>query len=195
MGKLLPIVLGLAGLAGGAGAGFVLRPGPDAPEGPAETGAPAAEDGHGAANGGDHGEAADHGGEAGGHGGEKTEGKADGHGDGHGDGAAPPDYVRLNNQFIVPVVEDGRVSATVVLSLSLEVPAGGTEAVYAREPRLRDAFLRVLFDHANAGGFRGVFTDGANLVILRQALKEAARKVMGDEVMDVLISDLVRQDA
>lgn len=193
MGKLLPIVLGLAGLAGGAGAGFVLRPGPGAPEDPAETGAPAAENGHGAATGGDHGgaAAADHGGAAGGHGGETTEGKAEG----HGDGAAPPDYVRLNNQFIVPVVEEGRVSATVVLSLSLEVPAGGTEAVYAREPRLRDAFLRVLFDHANAGGFRGVFTDGANLVILRQALKEAARKVMGDEVMDVLISDLVRQDA
>jgi hypothetical protein len=193
MGKLLPIVLGLAGLAGGAGAGFVLRPAPGAPEGPAGTGAPAAENGHGAATGGDHGgaAAADHGGAAGGHGGETTEGKAEG----HGDGAAPPDYVRLNNQFIVPVVEEGRVSATVVLSLSLEVPAGGTEAVYAREPRLRDAFLRVLFDHANAGGFRGVFTDGANLVILRQALKEAARKVMGDEVMDVLISDLVRQDA
>ncbi len=181
MKKLLPILLGLVGLAGGLGAGLFLRPGA-APEGMPDAGAHAAEaaapdDGHGDAAADAHGE------------------DAPAEGDDHGETSTLPDYVRLNNQFIVPVVEDGRVSATVVLSLSLEVPPGGTEAVYAREPRLRDAFLRVLFDHANAGGFRGVFTDGANLVVLRNALKEAARKVMGDDVTDVLISDLVRQDA
>ena len=73
---------------------------------------------------------------------------------------ARPEYVKLNNQFVVPVVEDGRVAAMVVLSLSLEVEAGNTEAVYQREPKLRDAFLQVLFDHANVGGFCGSFTDG-----------------------------------
>jgi hypothetical protein len=189
MGKLVPVLLGLAGLAVGAGAGYLLRP----PSGAAE--APAGD--HAAAGGGHDGGTAAAGSD--GHA-AATAAAGDGHGDGHGDGGegeggALPDYVRLNNQFIVPVVEDGRVSATVVLSLSLEVPAGGSEAVYAREPRLRDAFLQVLFDHANAGGFRGVFTDGANLLLLRAALKEAARRVMGDDVTDVLISDLVRQDA
>jgi hypothetical protein len=105
-----------------------------------------------------------------------------------------PDYVKLNNQFVVPVVEGGRVAAMVILSLSLEVAPGSSEAVYAREPKLRDVFLQVLFDHANAGGFRGTFTDGANLVLLREALQESAASVLGAMVTDVLISDIVRQD-
>ena len=105
-----------------------------------------------------------------------------------------PEYVKLNNQFVIPVVEAGQVAALVVISLSLEVKAGGTDLVYTREPKLRDVFLQVLFDHANAGGFRGSFTDGANLVVLRQALKEVAFQVLGDTVTDVLIVDIGRQD-
>lgn len=105
------------------------------------------------------------------------------------------EYVKLPSQFVIPLLEGGRVGALVVLTLSLEVPVGQTEGVHAREPKLRDEFLRVLFEHANTGGFRGTFTDTANLVVLRRALLEAARKAMGDGVTDVLITDIVRQDS
>ena len=106
-----------------------------------------------------------------------------------------PDYVKLNNQFIVPVLEDGRVASMVILSLSLEVTQGSSEIVYAREPKLRDAFLQTMFDHANAGGFRGAFTDASNLVLLRSALMEVSVSTLGDLVTDVLIVDIVRQDS
>jgi len=106
-----------------------------------------------------------------------------------------PEYVKLNNQFVVPVVEKGRVASMVVLSLSLEVEAGLSEVVYEREPKLRDVFLQVLFDHANTGGFSGSFTDGANLVVLRTSLHEAAALVLGTTVKDVLITDIARQDS
>jgi hypothetical protein len=109
--------------------------------------------------------------------------------------AVEPEYVKLSNQFIVPVVEQGRVAAMVVLSLSLEVATGSTETVFDREPKLRDVFLQVLFDHANVGGFSGSFTDGANLVVLRNSLKEAAGLVLGTVVKDVLITDIARQDS
>jgi flagellar protein FliL len=109
--------------------------------------------------------------------------------------AEPPEYVKLNNQFVIPVLEDGRIESMVILSINLEVGTGTTETVYAREPKLRDAFLQVLFDHANAGGFRGSFTDGANLVNLRTALQETATDVLGDIVKDVLIVDIGRQDS
>jgi flagellar protein FliL len=105
-----------------------------------------------------------------------------------------PEFVKLNNQFVVPVVTDERVTALVVLSLSLEVTPGTTEAVFQREPKLRDVFLQVLFDHANLGGFGGSFTDGSNLVLLRGTLLEAARSVLGPDVSDVLITDIARQD-
>lgn len=107
---------------------------------------------------------------------------------------ATREYVKLNNQFVVPVVESGDVSALVIMSLSLEVSVGATEKIYAVEPKIRDGFLQVLFDHANAGGFRGAFTESANMDLLRRALLEVAHKVLDDTVSNVLISDIARQD-
>lgn len=94
----------------------------------------------------------------------------------------------------MPDIRDGAVSALVVLSLSVEVGAGQTEQVYTLEPKLRDMLLQVLFDHANAGGFRGDFTSAGRMEELRRALLEASRSVLGKDVRSVLISDIVRQD-
>ncbi len=106
-----------------------------------------------------------------------------------------PEYVKLANQFIVPVMVKGKVGAMVILSLSLEISPGATAEIYAIEPKLRDVFLQVMFDHANSGGFSGSYTDGANLLLLRKALLEAAKGVLKDKVSDVLIIDIVRQDS
>lgn len=109
---------------------------------------------------------------------------------------AEHDYVKLNNQFVIPVVTKGRVTSMVILSLSLETAVGASETVYAREPKLRDSFLQVLFEHANTGGFQGSFTDSGNLIVLRRSLLEAAQLALGtDVVSDVLIVDIMRQDS
>ena len=185
MKKLLPVLVALVGILGGAGAGYALRPAPGGdPATEADAHAPASEEGAEAP---EQGAAPAEGQSA------PTDG-AEAAGEGHSADSGVPDYVKLSNQFIVPVVEEGRVAAMVILSLTLEVPTGGSEVIYAREPKLRDGFLQVLFDHANAGGFRGAFTDGANLVILRRALREVAQKIMPGAVSDVLIADIVRQD-
>lgn len=176
MGKLLPVILAVLGLAIGAGAGFMLKPDAPAEDAAHGEGGGKAADGH----------AAD---------GHAADGKA-AEGDGHGDPAATgTDFVKLNNQFVIPVVRDARVAALVVMSLSLEVTTGGNEMVYEREPKLRDVFLQVMFDHANAGGFDGAFTESGNMTVLRRALLEVARQVLADKVRDVLIVDIVRQDA
>lgn len=113
----------------------------------------------------------------------------------HEEPELPPEYVKLANQFVIPVIEKGEITAMVVLSLSLEVEPGATDKIYASEPKLRDAMLQVLFEHSNAGGFRGSFTDGANLVLLREALTEVATKAVPELIRDVLITEIVRQDA
>ncbi len=110
------------------------------------------------------------------------------------DPAAGFEYARLNNQFIIPVVSDARVAALVVMSLSVEVVAGEKELVFAHEPRLRDALLQVMFDHANLGGFDGVFTASDNMGNLRAALRNVARQELGQNVTDVLVLDVVRQE-
>ncbi|SFJ61440.1 flagellar basal body-associated FliL family protein [Celeribacter neptunius] len=173
--KLLPILLAVVGLGAGVGGGLMLRPAPEVVSidpcgdtGTAETG-----DAHVIATADAHGE------------------------DGHGEGAPAAsayEYVKLNNQFVIPDLEGGRVISMIVLSLSLEAKTGSRENIYAREPKLRDAFLQVLFDHANTGGFKGAFTDSSTMNSLRQALLEVAQKILGPEINDVLVIDIVRQD-
>lgn len=104
------------------------------------------------------------------------------------------EYARMNNQFVVPVVNNDKVTALMVMSLSIEVEVGGQEAVFSHEPRLRDAFLQVMFDHANMGGFNGAFTSSSNMRLLRDGLQEAADRIMDGHISDVLIVDIVRQD-
>jgi flagellar FliL protein len=109
-------------------------------------------------------------------------------------GPTDTEFVKMNNQFVVPVVEDNRIAALVVVSLSLETQIGLSEQVYAREPRLRDGFLRVMFDHANMSGFQGAFTDPETLNLLRAALWQVAQNELGSGVLEVLIVDIIRQD-
>ncbi|MFN0114002.1 MAG: flagellar basal body-associated FliL family protein [Paracoccaceae bacterium] len=182
---LIPILLAIAGLGGGIGAGVMLRPDPDAAvSGPCGE-APEA-------GGGGSGEKA---GKDGAHGGAEGSAKAKGANEDAGEEDGEHEYVKLNNQFVVPVVEGGQVVSLVIMSLSLEVKAGVTEEVYSREPKLRDRFLEVLFAHANAGGFAGTFTESSNMGDLRAALLEVAEGTLGERVTDVLITDIVRQDS
>lgn len=114
--------------------------------------------------------------------------------DTHRAGASETEYIRINNQFVIPVIQGERVSSLVVVSLSLEIQNGISDEIYAREPKLRDGFLRVMFDHANMGGFHGAFTSAERLDLLRSALRDVAQKELGPDVLDVLILDIVRQD-
>lgn len=164
MGKLIPVILALIGVGAGIGAGVMLKPEPLAVD--VATCVPVEGDAHAEVP-----EAVDESGNE-----------------------IPPEYVKMHNQFVIPVVEDGKMAALVVLSISLEVSAGGKETTFQREPKLRDAFNQVLFDHANSGGFKGTFTNSNNMTVLRDALYEIAVKVAGSVVKDVLIAEIVRQD-
>jgi hypothetical protein len=171
MGKLIPILLAVLGTGAGVGAGFLLEP--------------AAEEASATAD------AADC---------QPAESAAATDADiapPRGGGDAPSqgrEYVKLANQFVVPIMGEERVEALVIASLSVEVGAGESDIVYAREPKLRDAFLQALFDHANIGGFDGAFTSGGRMQGLRKTLFQAARGVMGSSVSDVLITEIARQD-
>ncbi|SFT95514.1 flagellar basal body-associated FliL family protein [Sedimentitalea nanhaiensis] len=107
---------------------------------------------------------------------------------------ASSEFVKLNNQFVVPIIRNERVASLVVVSLSIEVEAGMNDRVREREPKLRDSFLRVLFDHSNIGGFDGAFIKPDTLDVLRRSLREVAQKNLGEYAIDVLITDIARQD-
>ncbi len=174
MKLLLPLVLALVGLGSGIGAGIALRPPPEVAataEVEGETGAET--DGDMMEAPGDHAAASPA-------------------------ARAEPDldseFVEMPNQFVIPLIRGDDVTAMVVLSITLEVAQGSSDAAMAREPKLRDLFLRVLLDHANTGGFDGAFTANASMQNLRRALEESARFQLGSTVSDVLITEINRQD-
>ncbi len=168
MNKFAPVVFLLVGLAAGAGAGIALKPkggSTGASESQAETG--------------------------------KEKSDTDNNQDVAKKPKASPsdfEYLKLSRPFVVPVVESERIAAMVMMSLSLEVVPGISDSFYSIEPKLRDRFLQVLFDHANTGGFDGNFTNSDNLAVLRKSLLNVARKEMGDDVTKVLITSVNRQD-
>lgn len=154
MGKLIPLILLLAGLGAGIGAGLYLRPVPE-PE--------AAED-----------------------------------------EIEPPELpsgetlvsYEFTNQFMVPLVAEGRIVGMIVMRLALELPESQLAQVEGNAARLRDGLLQVMFDHAGSGGFDGVFTDHVKLGPLRRALLESARMIVGQQaVTRVLITDILRKGA
>ncbi len=165
MKKILPIIMLLIGTGAGVGAGVFLRPEPA----PKELTEEKVEEKESAEK--------------------KEEKKEDG---------LPIDgkeYLKLSNQFVVPIVEEDRVSSMVVMTLSVEAPVGQSQEVYDLEPKIRDVFLRVLFDHAAIGGFRGAFLNTDNLDSVRLNLTNAARENFGsDLISDVLIFEIARQD-
>lgn len=195
MKLIAPLALALAGLGAGVAAGVALKPAP--PEAPAACGpgapTPAAQElaAHepGAPEPGDHESAAAAPCEA------PAGDAAEGHGakaeaDGHAKTAVAP----LDKPLVAPVFAGDRVKAMVVASLAVALPEAEAAEVEAAAPRLRDAFLKVMFAHANSGGFDGAFTEGRKMEDLRAALLKAGRGVLGDQVSDVLITEIARQD-
>ncbi len=175
MKKLLPVLMAIVGLVGGAAAGWVLKPAPEAEAEICldEDGQPAPPE-----------TCADR--------------QAEALGEPYDVAVIDPkdasEFVTLDRQFIVPVVTEDQVASMMVLTLSLEVSPGHVEDVFSREPKVRDALLRTLFEHAYTGGFTGDFTAEHVMRDLRRNLLIAARKVAGPDIRDVLVVDILRQD-
>lgn len=202
MKKILMILIVLAGIGGGAFAGLMLKP---APGGGGEDAGAAAEggaagdggDGHAGGEGEAGGDAGHGGGDAHGDAGSgdaEGHGEAGGHGEGGADGDGARDYVEIGKQMIIPVVSGEETQALMMFELALDVPVTMRDTVFMHEPRIRDAFLRVLFAMSHTGAFLDTFTDDLIVEELRQKLLAAARSELGPDVGDVLILDIMRQE-
>lgn len=183
MKKLLPVLFLIVGLGAGVGAGMILGP---SDKGGYEGDQAAASDPEKAEGTGDKAEATAKP--------DTNKGKTKDPAKDKDDTPSGSEYVKLPKQFVIPIVAKDHISALATVSLSLETVEGSSETVYSKEPKLRDVFLQVLFDHANMGGFDGAFTRPDNLAPLRKALNDVARRELGDVVKDVLIVDIARQD-
>lgn len=166
MKKIIAIVLVLVGVVGGGAAGLMLKPAPPEPE---ET-----EDEKHATK-----EEAE----------EKPEAEAE-------DGEVKAvSYIKVGRQTIIPVLDGGETKALMLFELAVDVTSDQSDRALAMEPRLRDAFLRELFQMSYTGAFDDTFTDDRVIDELRRNLVRAAQEHLGESsVNDVLILDVMRQN-
>lgn len=103
-------------------------------------------------------------------------------------------FVKVGKQTIIPILDGGETRALMLFELAVDVPAGRENIVHEMEPRLRDAFLRELFQMSYTGAFLTNFTDDRVIEELRRNLTRAAREQIGDDAREVLILDVMRQE-
>lgn len=121
--------------------------------------------------------------------------KGDKNGDDYGgDGAETTSFLKFSRQFVVPVVSRDNVSALVILDISLELDPAATESAYSREPKVRDAILKSLLQLSNEGAFGDGLLEEENLNDIRARLQAAARTILGEDLVGVLILNVARQD-
>ncbi|NWG93601.1 MAG: hypothetical protein HXY21_14015 [Parvularculaceae bacterium] len=173
---ITPFVMLVAALAG-AGGGFALRVG---------IGAPAA---HGA----DAAEEKAHAGRTAASRGEKD----DSHekpSAAHGEEKAASTFMKFSRQFVTPIVVAGKPTSMMILDVNIEVDPALSGSIYAQEPRLRDAMLRVLLKQASDGSLEKMLADPSVLEDTRAQMLVEARAIAGDGVLSVLIMDVGYQD-
>ncbi|MEO1291229.1 MAG: flagellar basal body-associated FliL family protein [Pseudomonadota bacterium] len=179
---LIPVILALLGVAGGAAVGIVMKP-------PLET------------KEGDEKGAKDKGKDA-----EEDMTYYDPHEDDpfasierDEEGEPTSEYVEISRRFVVPLIErsaSGRLKKSMIaINFTLEMEPGKTGLAVQHEPKIRDVLLRTLISFASTGAFDETANPHSTMKELRRELRKAARGVLGKSVRDVLIGELIKQKA
>lgn len=123
---------------------------------------------------------------------DKKSNKSDG---GH-DGDKPREtrYLKFKRQFVIPVMKDQKVGGLVLMNFNLELNEDADDEVFSEEPKLRDAYMRVLLQMSSEGAFDGDLVSPATYEQLRYNLITASTRIIDEGVEDVLILDIVKQD-
>ena len=106
-----------------------------------------------------------------------------------------PQILSFQDEFIVPLVNRGRVTGHVVVALGLESRTLAIDELVAREPLYRDRTLEALLRHAALGAFDDGFVEPLEMNRLRLSLNEAILPVLPDgKQATVLITGIDRRD-
>lgn len=102
----------------------------------------------------------------------------------------PAAYFKFSRQFVTPLLEEGEPAALLILDVVIELAPDASEAIYADEPRLRDAVLKALVAQAAKGDLREALTAPDRLELTRAAVLEGVRAIIGDDARAVLLMDV-----
>jgi flagellar FliL protein len=111
-----------------------------------------------------------------------------------GRGGSALHFYRFSREFVVPMLENGRVSSLVILNISLEIDPAISTRLFSIEPALRDSIMTTLIALSNDGRTFESITKLENYESLRAMVLMNLQTVVPDGIHNVLIMDMARQD-
>lgn len=183
MKNIITAIIVVVGAAGGSFAGgFLKSSGSSTEPAKAET-ATEKDDGHGEKKD-DHGKKKDDHGDS--HGGKKGKKDAKSSGD--------TSYFDFSREFVIPILDDGQVSALVIININLEVDSSLSGKLFRMEPKLRDNIMTSLIGLTNDKRVFSDLTSVRNYETIRSVVLSNLRDEISSDIMNVLIVDIAKQD-
>ena len=118
--------------------------------------------------------------------------KSDSHGS-KGD-AGGASYLKFKRQFVVPVMQGGKIDSLVIMNFNLVLNDEAPGEIFSLEPKFRAAIVKELLDLSNSGAFDEDLTTPSTYEALRENMLKAVRRVSKYGVEDILILDVAKQD-
>lgn len=103
-------------------------------------------------------------------------------------------YYKFPREFVVPLIENGRVSSLVILNINLEIDESASAQMFLIEPAVRDNIMTTLISLANDGKTFQTLSDIESYESMRALVLMNLRKAVPNGVRNVLILDMARQD-
>jgi flagellar basal body-associated protein FliL len=126
------------------------------------------------------------------HGGDK---KAKKDGKGASTDSSESAFFRFSREFVVPMIQNERVSSLVILNINVESDAATSDKLFSQEPVIRDVIMTTLIEISGDGKTFQSMTSIENYETLRSLILVALQKRFPDMgIKNILILDIARQD-
>lgn len=103
-------------------------------------------------------------------------------------------YYKFSREFIVPVLNDGKVESLVILNINIEADSSISQQLFSLEPKLRDTIMTTLIKISGDGSTLQNLTNAENYETIRSMLLMELKDVAPTGIENVLILDLAKQD-
>ncbi|MEO0450755.1 MAG: flagellar basal body-associated FliL family protein [Pseudomonadota bacterium] len=103
-------------------------------------------------------------------------------------------YYKFSREFVVPIMRGGQVKSLVILHITLETDQGTADDLFSEEPKLRDNIMTTLIELSNDGRTLEELTNVSNYETMRSLVLMNLQSSISDEIKNVLIVDVAKQD-
>lgn len=103
-------------------------------------------------------------------------------------------YYKFSREFVVPILEDGKVASLVIINLHIEADPKISQELFRMDPKLRDNIMTTLIALSGDGRTFNEVTNVNTYETLRATIRKNLEAIVPNGVRNILIVDMAKQD-